>query len=153
VFGSHIPRANALGVLYPQTSRNIFISYESPVLTINNALTSVISHVHCSARSDDGRHDVDDDTSVYEQFVVRILPVPDFITRQASETKPSDDQLNVLVLALSGVAHGEEGDWERHLPRTSRFLKDQLHGVRLSGFNLFGDSVSSNIVPMLTGKY
>ena len=94
-----------------------------------------------------------DDTYVYEQFVVRVLPVSDFIVRQAPyETKPlkSDDHLNVLVVALNGVSRD---NWEQRLPLSSTFLRDQLRGVTLTGFNLLGDSISSNIVPMLTGNF
>ena len=42
--------------------------------------------------------------------------------------------------------------WQRYLPRTRRYLLQELGGLELQGYNIVGDGTPSALLPILTGK-
>ncbi|KAL8574792.1 hypothetical protein ACOMHN_031899 [Nucella lapillus] len=58
-------------------------------------------------------------------------------------------KLNVLMFALDSMSHLS---YQRKLPRTYKFLKEELGAAILQNYNIVGDATTAAIIPMLTGQ-
>jgi hypothetical protein len=67
------------------------------------------------------------------------------IERKASEIR---DQLNVLTLGLDAVSHM---NFIRTMPRSYKYLREELSAFGMKGYTKVGDNTFPNIVPALTG--
>jgi len=114
-------------------------------------------NIHSLFRSErdlnqEDRSNVADDasTEIYDQWIAQIHPLNEVIGREGPDVvgKRHSDRLNVLVLALESVS---SISFDRHLPKSHRFLVDQPHTVLFTGYNVIGDAAPANIIPLLTG--
>ena len=110
---------------------------------------------------DDWRGDLYDEDAVNpdledsdcDQFLVRIRPKPEVFERiakieAASPRRPL--QLNVLMFALDSMSHL---CYQRKMPRTYKYLRDELGAAILENYNIVGDATTAAIIPMLTGRF
>ena len=97
-----------------------------------------------------------EETSDFDQFLVHVYPrhdVHDRILKQLKELKPEKSNLaypsmNVLIFGLDSMSHMA---YQRKLPKTYRYLQDDLGAVILDGYNIVGDATTAALLPMLTG--
>ena len=102
-------------------------------------------------RTDDNfMPDVED--SDFDQFLVQVHPMPEVFER-ISKIDISSHQhpmkLNVLMFALDSMSHL---CYQRKLPKTYKYLKDELGAAVLENYNIVGDATTAAIIPMLTGR-
>ncbi|XP_071085114.1 uncharacterized protein [Haliotis cracherodii] len=88
----------------------------------------------------------------FDQFLVQVVPkqgVFDRITKaKAKMTKPSSN-MNILILAMDSMS---QLSYQRKLPLTYRYLKEELGATVLDGYNIVGDATTAALIPMFTGK-
>lgn len=86
----------------------------------------------------------------YEQFFARVQPNPEVLKRTSTTQIPEGSlQLNVLMFALDSMSHLS---YQRKLPNTYAYLKEQLDAVILNGYNIVGDATTAAMLPILTGN-
>ena len=86
----------------------------------------------------------------FEQYIAQIYPTKEILDRLAT-TKPLKDslQMNVLIFALDSMSHLS---YQRKLPKTYAYLKDNLDAFILKAYNIVGDATTAAIIPLLTGE-
>ncbi|XP_076453448.1 uncharacterized protein LOC143288706 [Babylonia areolata] len=88
----------------------------------------------------------------FDQFIVQVQPKPHVFQRIAQVEAASQGQrsmkLNVLMFAMDSMSHLS---YQRKLPQTYRFLKEELGAAILENYNIVGDATTAAIIPMLTG--
>lgn len=57
--------------------------------------------------------------------------------------------LNFLMLGFDSLSHLT---FQRKLPNTHQYIKDELEAVTLNGYNIVGDGTPQALIPILTGK-
>lgn len=92
----------------------------------------------------------------FDQFIVQVYPRTDVHERiikimkrlktEMSEEMPPD----VLMIGLDSMSHMS---YQRKLPKTYKFLRDELGAVIFNGYNIVGDATTAAVLPMLTGKF
>ncbi|XP_076435704.1 uncharacterized protein LOC143275453 [Babylonia areolata] len=97
-------------------------------------------------------------TLEYDQFSVQVTPKPEVFQRistilaENSKQRPRKDQQlrpNVLMLGLGSVSHLT---FRRLLPQTYHFLKADLGSLVLENYNVVGELMKEELIPLLTGK-
>ena len=58
-------------------------------------------------------------------------------------------QMNVLMFAMDSMSHLS---YQRLLPNTYAFLRDEMKAVILNGYNIVGDATTAAMLPILTGN-
>lgn len=86
----------------------------------------------------------------FDQFVAQIVPKKELMERM-SENIPRETatKLNVLIYGLESMSYLS---YQRKLPRSYKFLKNILGAITMGGYTVLGDTVTDNIVPLLTSK-
>jgi hypothetical protein len=99
--------------------------------------------------------------SDYDQFLVQIQPKVQVFQRIAKITSSSPSshslsssslsplKLNVMMLALDSMSHL---CFQRKMPKTYAYLKEELGAAILENYNIVGDATTAALIPMLTGK-
>jgi hypothetical protein len=92
----------------------------------------------------------EENNSDFDQFIAQIYPRESILER-LKEMKPNPDslQMNVLILVLDSMSHLS---YQRKLPKTYEYLKDELDAVILNGYNIVGDATTAAMIPLLTGR-
>ncbi|XP_060078647.1 uncharacterized protein LOC132558133 [Ylistrum balloti] len=86
----------------------------------------------------------------FDQFLVQVHPKQNVFQRiQDSNWNKHSTRLNVLILGLDSMSHLA---YQRKLPNTYRYLRDQLDMVILDAYNIVGDATTAALIPILTGK-
>ncbi|XP_068217916.1 uncharacterized protein [Palaemon carinicauda] len=68
-----------------------------------------------------------------------------FKDEMASEGK-RPEKLNVIIMGTDSVSRD---NLQRHMPKTFKYLKENLSAIDLQGFNKIGDNTNPNVVAML----
>ncbi|XP_063430259.1 uncharacterized protein LOC134712542 [Mytilus trossulus] len=85
----------------------------------------------------------------FDQFIVQIYPKPEVLKRKSSVPSDPGTGLNVLIIGLDSLSHLS---FQRLLPLTYNFFRDELDFTILNGYNILGDGTTANVIPLLTGK-
>ncbi|OWF49683.1 uncharacterized protein LOC110451404 [Mizuhopecten yessoensis] len=90
------------------------------------------------------------DIADFDQFLVQVHPKPSVFQRIKDSVKNKHaTHLNVLMLGLDSMSHLS---YQRKLPNTYRYLRDELDMVILDAYNIVGDATTAALIPILTGK-
>lgn len=93
---------------------------------------------------DNGRSDSD-----FDQLLVQIHPLPEVLQRiKAHKSGAWESQMNILIFALDSMSHL---CYQRKLPKTYKFLKNDLRSFIFKGYNIVGDATTAALIPLLTG--
>jgi len=92
----------------------------------------------------------DGETAAFDQFFAHVHPKANVLER-ISRIEPlvNSTQMNVLMLVLDSMSHMS---YQRLLPKTYAYLKDNLKAAILDGYNIVGDGTLSAFTPILTGN-
>ena len=86
----------------------------------------------------------------YDQFIAQIYPQDEVYNRIKEIEVPAEStQMNVLVFVIDALSHLS---WQRKLPKTYAYLKNDLDAVIMKGYNVVGDDSPAALIPILTGK-
>lgn len=81
---------------------------------------------------------------------MNVVPRQQFVDRARKIKHPEDwVGLNVLLLEFGSLSHQA---YCRNLPRTVKYLEEEMSSVILNGYNIIRDSTSQAFIPMLTAK-
>ena len=87
----------------------------------------------------------------FDQYFTQIAVDDDVLERvRTTRAKRHSLQINVLMFALDSMSHMS---YQRLLPRTYAYLRDELNAVILNGYNIVGDATTAAMLPILTGTY
>ncbi|XP_014661548.1 PREDICTED: uncharacterized protein LOC106804739 isoform X3 [Priapulus caudatus] len=88
----------------------------------------------------------------YENFHSFIQVKPDVERRCAlnSASANSNERVNVILLGIDSVSRLA---FHRQMPRTLRFLENEMGAFEMKGYNKVEDNTFVNLVPMLSGKF
>lgn len=86
----------------------------------------------------------------YDQYFTQIS-LQDEVLERIKTTKPKRNslQMNVLMFAMDSMSHMS---YQRKLPKTYAYLRDELKAVILNGYNIVGDATTAAMLPILTGQ-
>ncbi|XP_046571791.1 uncharacterized protein LOC124279953 [Haliotis rubra] len=88
----------------------------------------------------------------FDQFLVQVVPKQEVFERIAkakSNMKKPSSNMNILIIAMDSMS---QLSYQRKLPLTYRYLKEELGAIMLDGYNIVGDATTAALIPMLTGK-
>lgn len=63
---------------------------------------------------------------------------------------PVKEKMNILLIGVDSISRL---NFIRQMPRTRRYILDQLGAYEMNGYNKVADNTFVNIVPLTTGKY
>ena len=92
----------------------------------------------------------------FDQFIVQVYPKSDVHTRinkimkKLKTVKSQTTPLNILMIGLDSMSHMS---YQRKLPKTYKFLREELGAVVLNSYNIVGDATTAALLPMLTGRW
>lgn len=84
----------------------------------------------------------------FDQFLVQVHPKPEVLKRKSIIADDKSTGLNVLVIGLDSLSHLS---FQRILPKTYSYIRDELDFTILNGYNIVGDGTTANLIPLLTG--
>lgn len=92
-----------------------------------------------------------DDTADFDQLLVQVSPKPEVFQRVTGIVPKTDFQArpNILMFGLDSLSHLS---FQRKLPKTYKYLQDDLGAVILDGYNIVGDATTAALIPILTGE-
>ena len=79
-------------------------------------------------------------------------PAPPHAPPSALPRAPPSAEGLPLSVFMFGFDSLSRMAWQRYLPRTRRYLLQELGGLELQGYNIVGDGTPSALLPILTGK-
>ncbi|KAL4219938.1 hypothetical protein ACF0H5_020349 [Mactra antiquata] len=97
----------------------------------------------------------EEENADFDQFLVQISPKKDILklnedtVGKVKSNDDTDDKMNVLMFGLDSMSHLA---YQRKLPLTYKYLKEELGAVVMDGYNIVGDATTAALIPMLTGK-
>ena len=80
-------------------------------------------------------------------YHARVVPKPDVIARRAKFT--AGIPLNIAIVGFDGTS---TGNFQRLLPETFAFLRDELKSFIFEGFSLLGEATTPQLTGLLTGR-
>jgi hypothetical protein len=85
----------------------------------------------------------------FEQYIAQVYPTKEILER-LKDTKPKKNslQMNILIFALDSMSHLS---YQRKLPKTYDYLKNNLEAFILNAYNIVGDATTAALIPLLTG--
>lgn len=85
------------------------------------------------------------DGSEQTDYHVSISEIDDVAKRKETHSSP----LNIMILAFDGTSAAH---FERMLPKTYAYLKDNLESIIFKGYSVVGESTTPQLTALLTGK-
>ena len=85
------------------------------------------------------------DGSEQTDFHASISEIPEVSEQEETHSSP----LNVMILAFDGTSAAH---FERMLPKTYTYLKDNLESIMVKGYSVVGESTTPQLTALLTGR-
>lgn len=111
---------------------------EKTFLSLNNRSAIMVDDfLRVTIRFRDGSEQTD--------FHASISEIPEVSEQKETRSSP----LNIMILAFDGTSAAH---FERMLPKTYTYLKDNLESIMVKGYSVVGESTTPQLTALLTGR-
>ena len=86
----------------------------------------------------------------FHSFVLRDDSLVNHRLESSLKVPPVKEKMNVLLIGVDSISRL---NFIRQMPRTRKYILDQLGAYEMKGYNKVADNTFVNIVPLTTGKY
>ncbi|CAH1786940.1 unnamed protein product [Owenia fusiformis] len=88
--------------------------------------------------------------TIYKNFHAVVFEKQQVEDECKRNTVERNEKLNIVLLGVDSVSRL---NFMRLMPKTRRFIEEELNGFELTGYNKVGDNTFPNLVPLLSGKF
>ncbi|CAH1786914.1 unnamed protein product [Owenia fusiformis] len=89
-------------------------------------------------------------TTIYKNFHAVVFEKQQVEDECKRKTIDKNEKLNIILLGVDAVSRL---NFMRLMPKTKRFIEEELNGFELTGYNKVGDNTFPNLVALLSGKF